>query len=300
MTTTLSCSIGVMAFNEEANISFLLEALLKQRLYTCEIIEIIVVASGCTDETGKIVKDFAKNHKIVELAVQERREGKASAINLFLSMAKGDVVVIESGDTIPEEDTVENLLKPLHDPDIGMTGAHPIPVNPDNTFMGFTVNLFWRMHHELALKHPKLGEMIAFRNIVSEIPKDTAVDEASIEAIITKSGYIIHYAKDAIVRNKGPETFSDFLKQRRRIMAGHKHLQRTHGYCVSSMKTGNLTGLLRHFLKDTSWDAKTIFWVFGAIFLEFLGKSLGFYDYYIKRENPFAWDIAKSTKNLKR
>lgn len=299
-TKTLSCSIGVMAFNEEANIYFLLEALLKQRLYTCKIIEIIVVASGCTDKTEKIVEGVAKYHNIVNLAIQERREGKASAINLFLSKAKGDVVVIESGDTIPEEDTIENLLRPFHDPNVGMTGAHPVPVNPSDTFMGFTVHLFWRLHHELALKHPKLGELIAFRNIVREIPKDTAVDEASIEAIITKAGYRIHYARDAIVRNKGPETVSDFLKQRRRIMVGHKHLQKTHSYSVSTMKIGNLFGLLKQLLKDTSWDAKTILWTFGAVFFEFFGKSLGAYDYYIKKKNPFAWDIAESTKNLKR
>lgn len=235
----------------------------------------------------------------MKLVVQERREGKASAINVFLSGAKGDVVVIESSDTIPEQNAIENLVRPFQDSNVGMTGAHPIPVNSNDTFMGFTVKLFWRLHHEMALNHPKLGELIAFRNIVGEIPKDTAVDEASIEAIITKAGYRIHYAKDAIVYNKGAETIKDFLKQRRRVMAGHKHLQKTRYYTVSTMKINNIFGLFNKLFKNTPWNFKTGFWTFGAVFLELIGRCLGDYDYYIKKKNPYTWDIAESTKNLK-
>ena len=72
----LSCCIGIMAFNEEANIKFLLESLLKQRLSSCKINEIVVVASGCTDKTEKIVESVANTNNLVRLAVQERREGK--------------------------------------------------------------------------------------------------------------------------------------------------------------------------------------------------------------------------------
>lgn len=289
-----------MAFNEEVNIGQILEALLRQRLSTCQISEIIVVASGCTDQTEKVVESIAASNKLVKLLVQDRREGKASAVNLFLSRAKGDIAVIESGDTIPEENAIENLIRPFHDAEVGMTGAHPIPVDSKDTFMGFTVNLFWRLHHEMAMNHPKLGELIAFRNIVREIPKDTAVDEASIEAIVTKAGYRIHYAKDSIVYNKGAETIRDFLTQRRRVMVGHKHLQKSRDYTVSSMKIKNLFSLFNRLFKDTPWSFKTILWTFGAVFLEIFGRFLGDYDYYIKRKNPYAWDVARSTKDLQK
>ena len=295
----LKCCVGVMAFNEESNIKHILESLSKQRFSTCEISEIVVVASGCTDNTEKIVGSIARSNNMINLVVQEEREGKASAINLFLSKAKGDVVVIESGDTIPDENAIENLVHPFHDPEVGMTGAHPIPVNSEDTFMGYTVNLFWRLHHEMAMSQPKLGELIAFRNIVREIPENTAVDEASIEAIITDAGYRIHYAKDAIVRNKGPETIRDFLKQRRRIMVGHKHLQKTHDYTVSSMKISNLVRLFSCVVRITSWNFRKVVWTCGAIFLEAFGRFLGDFDYYIKKKNPYAWDIAQSTKSLK-
>jgi len=294
----LSCSIGVMAFNEEANIRNILKSLLEQRLVTCRISEIIVVASGCTDGTVRIAEAISRSNPFVRLLIQETRQGKASAINLFLSEVQGDILIIESADTIPEQDTIENLVRPFHDPNVGMTGAHPIPINPDDNFMGFTVHLFWRLHHELALRHPKLGELIALRNTVREIPADTAVDEASIESIVTKLGYRIHYAEDAIVRNKGPETISDFLKQRRRIIAGHKHLQLSRGYRVSTMKIDNLARLFSHIFKKTPLNPKTLCWICGAMLLEFFGRMLGYYDFHIRKKNPVVWDIARSTKKL--
>jgi cellulose synthase/poly-beta-1,6-N-acetylglucosamine synthase-like glycosyltransferase len=289
-----------MAFNEEFNIRNILEALIDQELKTIDIQEIVVVASGCTDNTPNIVESFARTHSKIKLIVQGQREGKASAINAFLSQAKGELVVVESGDTIPEKNAIERLLLPFQDSEVGMTGAHPVPVNPDKTFMGYTVNLFWRMHHEMALKHPKLGELIAFRNIVREIPSDTAVDEASLESVITRSGYRIHYVPDAVVFNKGAENIRDYLKQRRRIMVGHKHLQKTKGYRVSTMDFRNLLSLSHNLFATMRWNPKTVLWTTGAVCLELLGRFLGDFDYYVKKENPFAWDIAESTKNLKK
>src|SRR5690242_15451877 len=79
----LSCSIGIMAYNEEANIAHLLKALLAQQTVHCDIKEIIVLASGCKDNTEGIVRAFCHQHPHIKLIVQPRREGKASAINLF-------------------------------------------------------------------------------------------------------------------------------------------------------------------------------------------------------------------------
>ena len=51
MTQLLNVSLGIMAYNEEANIGQLLQAVLNQRFVTARLKEIFVVASGCTDRT---------------------------------------------------------------------------------------------------------------------------------------------------------------------------------------------------------------------------------------------------------
>ena len=287
-------SIGVCVYNEEKNIANLLNSLLSQKT-TEPIKEIIVVSSACSDKTDEIIENnFLKSNQRIFLIKQKKREGKASAINIFLKYASGDIMVLESGDTIPAEDTIENLTKPFKNPKIGMTGGHPIPINDPNTFIGFTVHLLWSLHNRLALEHPKLGELVAFRrDLVRKIPTDTAVDEAYIEALINRQGCELKYVPDAVVYNKGPETILDFLKQRRRIFAGHIHLRKTKGYVPSSMK--NLK-ILKLISQDIRFTPKQIMWTFGAILLEFYGRLLGSYDFHIKKENPFIWSIAKTTK----
>ena len=96
----LTCSIGIMGYNEEANIGPLLESILSQRTAVAAITEIIVIASGCTDGTEAIVKSFAMRDPRIRLLVQARREGKASAINYFLSEAKEKILLVSSADII--------------------------------------------------------------------------------------------------------------------------------------------------------------------------------------------------------
>ena len=51
----INCSIGIMAYNEEANIARTLQSVLEQTGPIVRIQEVIVVASGCTDRTVTIV-----------------------------------------------------------------------------------------------------------------------------------------------------------------------------------------------------------------------------------------------------
>lgn len=162
----LRCSIGVTAYNEEANISRLLQALLDQRLFQVEITEIIVVASGCTDRTEERVREKMAADPRIQLYVQEKREGKTSAINVFLSHAREKICVLESGDTLPREDTIEKMVSMFLDPAVGMTGAQKVAVNTPDHVVGVLSHLRLQMEHELCLEIPRLGELIAFRKVL--------------------------------------------------------------------------------------------------------------------------------------
>ncbi len=292
----LPVSIGVCVYNEEKNIAQLLNSLLAQKTNVVEIREIIIISSGSTDRTDAIVSDFLKSSANFELLIQKKREGKASALNLFFEHASYEILAIVNGDIILKDDTIEKLVSPLHDQGIGMTGGHPVPVNDRNRLIGFTDHLLWNLHHLIALRNPKLGEIIALRNVV-RIPNDTAVDEAWIEAIIKSKGFRILYVPEAIVYNRGPETISDFLKQRRRIFAGHLHIRRKTGYRLSTM---NSLDILLLTLKSLKFNIRDILYTPGAILLELMGRVLGFYDFYIRKRNPYIWDAIRTTKEIQK
>src|SRR5436190_20649269 len=145
----VGCSVGIMAYNEEANIGHTIHAVLEQQGPSMRLEEVIVVASGCTDRTVPIVTEIALKEPRVRLCIQEKREGKASAINLFLKQAVSPVVVLIGADVIPEVSAIEYLCAPLKEPEIGMVGGRPIPVNDPSTLMGHAVHLLWRLHDRL-------------------------------------------------------------------------------------------------------------------------------------------------------
>ncbi|MFZ0388883.1 MAG: glycosyltransferase, partial [Calditrichia bacterium] len=288
-------SVGVMAYNEESNIRQCLTALEKQEITSGCIEEIFVVSSGCTDRTNEIVREMQEQNPRINLIVQKEREGKASAINLFLKNANGDICVLESADTLTRPDTIEKLIQPFFQKNIGITGSHPVPTNSNKNFTGFCVKKLWELHHLLASQSPKCGELIAFRNILKKIPSYTAVDEAVIESLILQQGLDLAYVPDAIVLNKGPENIQDFYKQRVRIAAGHKHLASTKNYKVSTYSSGKILKLL---WKNTTKNPKSVFFTLGMMSLEAFARFSGSLNFYLRDKNPYVWDIAKTTKEL--
>lgn len=292
-TPAFQCSVGVMAHNEAANIGHALASILEQRPELGQIREVVVVASGCTDATVPIVADMARKDPRVRLIVQERREGKASAINVFLGEAQSPVLLLVSADVVLKDGTVDHLLGHLRDPRVGMIGAHPIPVNGEGTFLGHAVHLLWQLHDRVAREVPKLGEVVAFRNVVPNIPRDTPVDEISIQALINQLGYSLVYEPRAIVYNRGPATVGDFLRQRRRICAGHLKIEQQYGYVASTMSVWRILRAL--LATDALADLETAWWTLGTICLEALARGLGGYDYLRRRPNH-VWQIAATTK----
>jgi glycosyltransferase involved in cell wall biosynthesis len=294
---SIRCSVGIMAYNEETNIGHTIHAVLQQQGPSVCIEEVIVVASGCTDRTVPIVAEIALQEPRVRLCLQEKREGKASAINVFLKEASSPIVVLLGADVLPEACALEYLCAPFKDPQIGMVGGRPVPVNDPTTFMGHAVHLLWRLHDQLARVRPKLGEVIAFRNVISGIPTTSAVDEISIQALISQLGYQLIYEPACIVYNKGPLTIRDFLKQRRRIYAGHLQVREQQNYEASTMKVSPIAHQLIACRDFTMSTPKQTLWTLGTAFLEGYARLQGYYDYRRKREHHI-WQMVDSTKDL--
>ena len=298
-TDKIRCSVGITAHNEEANIGRLLEAMLNQLLDEVEITEIIVVASGCTDGTCGIVREFEAREPLIKLLTQDEREGKVSAVNLFLQHAQEEICVLESGDTLPGEHSVESLVKMFRDPQVGMTGAHKVPVNVPDHVIGYLSHLRLTMEHSLCLEIPRLGEMIAFRKVFDQIPPDVAMDEAFVEALMIDRGLDVRYAPDAMVYNMGPETFRDFVRQRRRNYAGHLHLKRKYGYRVSSLDNARVARLaLTEAWGAISRTFRLLYVLTTLAAIEIYSRILGSYDYYVKGEKHVVWDMAWTTKEV--
>ena len=108
----MNVSVLVPAHNEAANIEQLLTSLLAQETREARIIEIVIVASGCTDNTADLARKAARGKPGMHVVVQERRAGKVAAINEYLRVRdkRAEVVVVSSADLRVAPDVVEKIV----------------------------------------------------------------------------------------------------------------------------------------------------------------------------------------------
>ena len=291
----MNVSVGVCAYNEGRNMARCIESILSQRLKGPELLETIVVSSGSTDDTDKVVNSFSSIDPRVVLIRQERREGKNSAVNLFMKMAKGDVLVLVNADNILKEGCLDALISPFRDEKVGVAGGHPEPVNDKRTVVGFAVFMLWDMHHRLSLIYPKVGEVMAFRNLHIQIPTGMQSDEDLIRMDLERRGYRSVYVPDAIVINKGPETVRDYFKQRTRVNIGERYMKRWFDFDIPTWDKRYLFESLRGFIKDNKKDAWKIMVAMG---FEMLARAYATVHVMLDKGDRPVWNMVETTKDI--
>jgi len=296
----MNVSIVVPAHNESGNIRRLLEALLAQETRVARIVEIIVVASGCTDDTAELAREVGRGRPGMDVQVQERREGKVAAINMYLKARdpRADVVVVCSADLDLRLDVVEKMVSFLRDhPRVGMVGGRPVPNNDPSTLVGRMVKVLWELHHQVSLEVPKMGEIVAFRaHLVEHVSELSVVDEASIEDIVRGKGYTLGYVPDALVTNHGPETLGEYFEQRRRIARGHYWLEFAFGYQVATLDRALVVKSALNVVRGEDRLGKLA--VATAVAAEAAARVLGFWDARVVGGKHRTWRVLQSTKSL--
>jgi len=275
-----SLSLGIMAHNEEANIGRLLQAVLKQQFSHGELKRLSLLLQDVPTGLRKLSGGSRGKTRESSLSVSPP-EKEASAINLFLAHASGDIFILESADTLPDKDCLDRLIAPFENPGVGIDRSPPrCPSTQRTHLLDLQSHLMWTLHHKIALQTPKLGELVSISDFVRQIPNDTAVDEASIEAIVKQAGFNLCYVPGALVRIKGPDTIADFIKQRRRIAAGHLDLARSQSYRVSTSSPLKILGGLAQW---TFLGVEKYVLDHGAIVSKLVGRGFGYYDLYVRK-----------------
>jgi len=297
----MKVSVAVPAYNEGRNIGHLIDSLRAQRTKRAQIVEIVVVASGCTDDTAEVVAERARRGGVpVRLIVEPVRLGKVAAINTYFEHSHPgvDAVCLCSADLLVTPDVVERLVQCLMlNADVGMCGARPMPTNGHGTLHGEATRFIWQMHHRVALEAPKLGELVMFRaDLVNGLPPESAVDEATLEQRVSSAGYRLAYVPEALVHNHGPETLRDFIRQRRRIAAGHYWLRAVSGYSVSTMDLGRTARLTLAAL--AALDGTARLYAIGTIGVEVISRGLGWLDFHLRGKDHAVWKVSESTKTV--
>jgi len=112
-TNRIEVSIVIPTFNRQESLVRTLDSLFNQ---TCpqENFEIIIVDDGSTDDTKKLIHEIKKSHQNL-CYLKQKNKGAASARNLGIFNAKGDIIGFTDDDCILSSTWVELAIESFKD-----------------------------------------------------------------------------------------------------------------------------------------------------------------------------------------
>jgi len=255
-------SVVVPAYNEEKVIVGTINSLLKSDYGNFEI---IVVDDGSLDRTSEIVRERFAGEPRVRLFTEPNRS-KASALNLGLGHARGEIIVALDADTVFTLQTIGALAQRFDDPKIGAVAG--------NAKVGNRINLITRWQ---ALEYITSQNMdrraFASLNCITVVPgavgawrrelivkaggfsAETLAEDQDLTLSIRKLGYKIGYEEEAIAWTEAPDTLRGLARQRHRWAFGILQCMWKHRSALFNPRYGAL-----------GWIAMPNVWIFQVIF----------------------------------
>jgi cellulose synthase/poly-beta-1,6-N-acetylglucosamine synthase-like glycosyltransferase len=113
-----SVTIIIAAYNEENCIAETVQNKLELD-YPSDKLEIIVVSDASSDNTDALVAGIAEQDSRVIFLRQQNRRGKTAALNTAAEVATGKIIVFSDANSIYNQSTLLNLVKPFADSSVG-------------------------------------------------------------------------------------------------------------------------------------------------------------------------------------
>ncbi|NYZ76417.1 glycosyltransferase [Candidatus Micrarchaeota archaeon] len=151
-------SVIIPTLNEGKVIKRCMESLSKQRF---KDFEVVVVDSGSTDGTVRIVKKYKGR------VIYEPRRGVPLARNRGVRESKGDIIVCTDGDSAYPSDWLEKIAKHFEDKDVVAVGG---PIAPDENKLKH--RLIFKVTTNYFPRSAKLLGFVAFQGSNSSFRRD--------------------------------------------------------------------------------------------------------------------------------
>jgi len=126
-------TVGIPAYNEEANIGHLLDDILRQKEEEFFVERVIVYSDGSIDATDEIVRSVSDAR--VELVVGPGRQGQAVGQNAILERTTSDCLVLINADMrVDDPSFIRKLVQPIAEGVADLTSSNLQPLPPRGFF----------------------------------------------------------------------------------------------------------------------------------------------------------------------
>jgi len=222
-------SLIIPTYNEEVVIKRKIENVLALD-YPKNLLEVFLVDSNSKDATLEIVRRFEPTVHIIPL---DHKPGKAGAINQTLPHTTGDIVIITDANAFMKQDVLKEIAKKFSDEKVGAVTGAMRQVQKNESSVSAGGGMYWKLEMFMRKKEASLHSVVAMSGEVSAFRRKLLVDEHNavkpwyvpggtddfeMTIWIIRHGYRVAYADTAEVWEYTPDTVSDFLKQKVRII----------------------------------------------------------------------------------
>lgn len=241
-------SVVVPAYNESKGIA---EAVRSLANGDHPVIEVIVVDDGSTDDTAVVVESLNLPNVRV---IRTRNRGKPAALNLGVTWASHDIIVMVDGDTIFEKQSIRMLVQPLASTEVGAVAGNVKIGNRATMVARFQhleyvigFNLDRRFYDTLHCMPTVPGAIGAFRRSaivdVGGISGETLAEDTDLTMAICRAGWHVVYEEKARAWTEAPTTIRQLWKQRYRWSYGTMQAMWKHKRAIFEHSPFGLVGL---------------------------------------------------------
>jgi cellulose synthase/poly-beta-1,6-N-acetylglucosamine synthase-like glycosyltransferase len=298
-------SIGICAVTEIENTLQLTGQILATSDPGISIKELIVATPN-----RYLARELEGFDKRLVVLLEDKREGKALAINRIIRRATGDILVLASADIKLGRTSIPRLVHSLTENESwGAVDSRVELVNGDARLMDRVCTLLWEVHNGILdqldgddrLGHVAGDLWAVRRDLIGEIP-NTINDDAYLALMINRKGSAIHRVWNSLVWIAGPRSPAEYVAQRSRILLGHFHLIRDFKAVPTTFEFTLPVRLGRNMRTLTETVRRLgpsyLMSLFVASFLELVSIQVALVSL-LTRRKPRPWRIAHTTKMVR-
>jgi len=206
-------SLIIATYNEEATLPAKLGNVLEQD-YAKERIELVIIDSGSTDRTPKIIEEFIRqNPNINVVFIQEKeRLGKSHAVNIAYSESSGEIKIISDADALLERSAITKIVSNFSDSSIGAACGRQVLLNTEKN-ISVSLERSYHDFYEVLRRGESIldstpifrGELAAYRaDLIEQLPENKSADDSRMANIIRRKGYRAVYDPAAVFYEYAP------------------------------------------------------------------------------------------------
>lgn len=217
-------TLMVCAYNEEDIIAEKMDN--TRRLdYPSDRLHLVWVTDGSNDNTNVLLSAYPE----VKVIYSPERRGKAAALKHGIKEIDTEIVMMTDANTMLNPEAVKEVARLMQDPKVGcVSGEKKVMARSDSDEAAQGEGLYWkyestlkRLDSELYSAMGAAGELCVIRRqLMTDIPDDTLLDDFIISMEIVKKGYKIAYTSNAYAMEYGSADLHEESKRKRRIAAG--------------------------------------------------------------------------------